>query len=488
MSEYIHLDEHVGRVLVPNLPTNDDAFLVCLTSQEVHIIRAFVFPYASWRTRFVRWVQDNLFQTATPEELSTYQEMVEELDDTLGGALMPCSDIKEGLEAIAAALSGLGGGVTNVSCGGGACGAIGGAMADMPNDDILPPDPVTEPDPGGDPPEGFDTWEAYYTHKCKAAEFLWLGIRNLIQTIGGLSGAVAVMSTTAPAVVAWVATTGVVFPPAAFALLATYILAFMVLAIGAFYSMQEALEYWDDNHVPIVCAMYQSGSAADAITVLADFYEDAIESVTWVGVLAPLGSVLAAALSQVGATAINTSMVNVLFTLAQDVVVPDATCDCSDVSEWHFDAGVEGWVFVGDPPSPVTETHGWTDAESGKDPSDQSPGRLYVNVDMVAYNPPTYYPVWQRSLPPGLVVATGDTLQARVFAGPDNSFIIIGIEYTDDTNDNSGWTAWVNWGSATATVTAPNNGKTIKRLWAAWERRATGTGAFALDNVVLNLA
>ena len=148
---------------------------------------------------------------------------------------MPCDDIKTGLEAIATALSGLsfGNGAVNVNCGGGACGGVGGVLADLPNDEILPPEGATEPDPQGDPPEGFASWDAYYAHKCKAAHFLWIAIRNLLQSLGGLAGAAAIMSTTAPAIIAWVGTTGVVFPPAGFALLCTYVLAFMVLTIGA---------------------------------------------------------------------------------------------------------------------------------------------------------------------------------------------------------------------------------------------------------------
>lgn len=402
---------------------------------------------------------------------------------------MPCSDILAGLNAIAAAMAGLKPGTTNVSCGDGACGAVGGAISGMTNDQIIPQESVTEPGQGGSAPEGFDTWEEYFAHKCKAAWFMWYGMRNLFNTLAGLSGIAAIAAGVSPAIIGWTIGLGVVFPPGGLALLITYCLAFLVATLGAFFSFEGAIGYWDANKMSIICAMYESGSADDAINILADWYENAIEAIEWEGVLAPLGPALAGILAQVGAVAINTNVANVLFTLAEDVLLPDVTCECAGASEWHFDSGVEGWVFVGTPPEPVTEEHGWTDAESGKDNSDGSAGRLYVNVDMVAFNPPSYYPTWERALPPGYIVHTGDTFVVDLYAAGGNHWVQAGIQYTDDSGDSSGWVGnWVSWGPQLVTVTAPNTGKSIKLVYACFEKRATGTAQFAVDKAILTIA
>jgi hypothetical protein len=266
-------------------------------------------------------------------------------------------------------------------------------------------------------------------------------------------------------------------------------LAFLVLAVGASYEVTEALEYWDANKNAIICAMYVSGSAEGAIDVLADFYENAIESIVWYGVLAPLGTVLAAALAEVGATAINTSMVNVLFTLAADVIVPEADCSYCTQPEtaWHFDLGIEGWTFPNAPPSPVTEQHGWRDAESGKDPNDGSAGRLFVDVDMVTYNPPSYYPTWQRNLGSSPVGHTGDTFAVHIYAS-EAAHVLVALAYSDNSNDNSGWVQnWVNWGTLSVSVSAPNDGKVISAVQVAFEKRSTGTITFCVDHAVLTL-
>lgn len=486
----IRLDEHVGRVIADLFPADDEAYLLCLTSQQLSIIRQHVFPYAHWQTRFVNPVVGNAFECTDDVAWLAYHQHVEDLEDSLEGDAMPCSDILTGLQAVAAAIAAMNTCNTTVNCGSGVEG-IGGVIKDLPNDEILPPVPVTEPPVyEGDPPEGFDTWEAYLDHKCKAAWFLWATIRNLISTFQILSGVAVGMAVVWPAIWAWVVSTGVLFPPAGILVLATLMLGFLVLAAGASYGVTEALEYWDANKNAIICAMYASGSAEDAIDVLADFYENAIESIVWYGALAPLGPVLAAALAEVGATAINTSMVNVLFTLAADVIVPEADCSSCvqpDATEWHFDLGVEGWAFVGVPPSPVTEQHGWRDAEAGKDPNNGSPGRLFVDVNMVAFNPPSYYPTWQRSLLLGMVASTGDSFAVHIYAG-EAAFVKAGIEYSDSSIDDSGWVGnWVNWGTLSVSVAAPNNGKTISKVFVTFEKRSTGTVTFCVDHAVLTL-
>lgn len=485
----VHLDEHVGRIIRELFPLDDEAYLLCLTSQELSMIRQMCFPYLHYRTRFVDQLGEGAFRTADDVSWLAYHQLVEDLEDTLGGCAMPCSDILTGLQAVAAALAAMNTCNTTVNCGGGGVGGIGGVLAPLPNDEILPQLPVTEPPIGeGAPPEGFDTWEQYLDHKCKAAWFLHAAIRNLLQTLGALSGAAAIMATVSPAIVGWSIGVGVVFAPAGFALLCVYVLAFLVMTIGAYYSVTEALEYWDTNRSAIICAMYNSGSADDALDVLADFYEDAVEAITWEGILAPLGTVLAGALAQIGATALSTNLVNILFTLAADVIVPDAVCECG-AEAWSFDYSAEGWTFPNDPPEFVTETHGWTDAASGADPGDGSPGRLYANVTMEQFNPPSYYASWVKTIYPALPCHTGDTLAMHAYAVGSNTHIKCDITYTDDTSDGSNWQAWsAGWTSLNAIVTAPNDGKSIKSISFTGEVRQVGGGVFYVDHVVLTVA
>ena len=157
-------------VIVDEVPADDEAYLLCLTSPQLHIVRKMVFPAAYFRTRFVRPVGGKRYERASEVEWLAYCEILEDLEDTLGGDAMPCSDIRAGLEAIAAALAGgLPGNVTqNVTCGGtgGGNGNLACLVAQSDPDDLLPSTPATEPEEGGDPPEGFESWDDYREHKC----------------------------------------------------------------------------------------------------------------------------------------------------------------------------------------------------------------------------------------------------------------------------------------------------------------------------------
>jgi len=471
MTSFIHLNEHVGRVLVPNLPTDDDAFLVCLTSQEVHIIRAFVFPYATWRTRFVRWVQDNLFETATDEELSAYQEKLEALDDTLGGALMPCSDIKEGLEAIAAALAGLQPVTQNVTCGGGggsnpACSGVLGAIAGMDPGQVIPQTPIEEPDPEGDPPEGFDSWEEYYTRKCQASYALFAWMRNFLTTMQSASGAAQNLASAVGIAQLIMIVIGIALDPIAMAGLAAAVLAVLLISTDALIKISGAVDYLDTHKDEIICAFYNSGSALDVQQIATSAIEDAVQAIEWGSVFAPLGEALETAIAAVGSQLLSNNVVNVLFYAAEDVVLPEAECNCGTTG-WHFDASSEGWSAWEDERNDVHQAAQWQASPSPQDPGDSSAGCLESVIDLPEGGYSWYNGGWRiaGSVLPSAIAHTGDSFICRAYkstsAGAPKMFAV--IRYSDDSTDYEYHDSH-SWETITVAVSSGNNGKTIAYL------------------------
>lgn len=464
----VRLDKGVGRVNLDSLPADDECFLAELTSWDVHVIRAFLFPYSTFTTRWVRPLTQRLFEVGTEQEYADSQELLEGLDVRLGGELMSCTDIREGLEAIAASLAALQGCTTNVNCGScaGQQATIPMYMSGLEPDEILPQEGIEEPDPEGEPPEGFESWEVYYARKCKAAHFLWLAIRNLLLSLTTLSGTASIVSATGPLVLAWVYGTGVIFPPGAIALLMTYIIAAVAINAVAAGFLIQAIQYWDENKDSIVCSLYWSGSAQEAIDSLADAYEDAIEAIVWTGALEPLGGALAAAFGLVGTTAINTNLVNVMFEVVEDVVFPDETCDCGQTA-WHFDEDAEGWTWYEDEGNTVNAVTQWQESPSPADSGDSSEGCLEAVLDLPDGGFTYSEGCWR--LPgsglPSAVAHEGDTFSIHGYKSSNVGSVVLyaKIKYSDDAEDydidnNQAWQ------TMSAVVSAGNDGKTIAYL------------------------
>jgi len=488
-TRYIHLTDKLGRVLQDLIPTDDDAFLLCLTSQELNVIRQMVFPYAYWDTRLVRKVCGGLYQLATDEEWAAHKERLEQLENSLRGEAMPCSDIKDGLIAIAEAIAGMspGGATQTVNCGGSgtqACG-LGGYLAGLDPSELLPQSPATQPDPGGDPPEGFDTWDEYYTHKCRAAHMLWRMIRNLMVSLEGIAGAGITAAAASPIVAGILVATGIACPPAAFVAFVGIVVGVGLLSELAFAELYQAVEYWDDHQDDIVCALYQSGSASDALTLLADFYEDAIEFIVFSGVLEPLAGELTALLSSAGSQVLNTNMVNVLFQVAEDVLLPDAECNCGGYA-WHFTNSAEGWTY-GHATGDASFVGQWTDAESGKDPSDQDAGRLMSTVDKVVEGD-AGAAWWQYEWTVNKPTAyTGMKLSLHGYIDdPGHSSLDPSITYDDDTFDDHLENNPSGWQTLEVTVAGGNVGKSIKKISLThWVGNQTTPVNFYFDHVSL---
>jgi len=473
VNRVIQLAQGVGRVNLEVLPEESDCWLAELTNREVHIVRAFLFPFAGWQTRHVRPVADDRYAVASDGEWATLFEEIEVLDHKLGGGLMSCTEIREGLEALAVAIAGLGdhlGQDVNVNCGGGggSCGGLLGQLSEYTPAQMTEQTGIEEPDPEGAPPEGFDTWEEYFDRKCKASHALFAWVRNLLSTMQGASGAAATMAVFAPLIAGWVATTGVVFPPAAVVLLAVSVVGVAAISVYAFGQLNEAIDWLDANKDVIVCSLYTSGSALDAQNVIADAVEDALEAIEWAGALAPLAGQLNTALAAALSQAVNTNVVNVLFYAAEDILLPDVTCDCEpEQSEWQFDADEEGWFFYSGGGANVEWEYGWTAASEGADGGDSSPGRLWAEVDRTVEGEGNSTTAWRYEWESGAPVATeGMRLYADLKVTDVEPYVAVYLQmfYEDDTYESFFQNATTGWEEWYITVSPGNVGKTIKLL------------------------
>jgi len=204
--ELVSLSNKVGFVLVDDLPPVGGCNILCLSDREVHIIRRFVYPFAEWRSRFVRWLYGNIYQAATEAEYLEYHDEIGQLFDDIGGEDMGCSELASALTALASALTQNGGGTggNNGCCApsGGQLTGVAGAVSLLPPSALLPEAPLAL-DLEGDPPEGFASWEVYNIYKCKAAHQIWTAVYRWADTAMLMGGLALVTNVAAEGVLAY---------------------------------------------------------------------------------------------------------------------------------------------------------------------------------------------------------------------------------------------------------------------------------------------
>jgi hypothetical protein len=242
-----------------------------------------------------------------------------------------CNDlgqlIKEGLQALAAAMPSSVGGGTG---GGGGTGCypnvpIGDCLPDIPNDDWLPPE-GDEEKPNGPPPDGYDTWEEFYVYKCQAANYVWWSLYSIFNALASLGGRAITAAEIVPVLNAL--RLALIFTPIVLIPFISNIVQIAITSLLGLYSATGAAQYMKDNKQDIICALYESGSSAEAIDSLAVFIENAIEAGVAGVELGELGPIVASLFGEAFSLINNANLVKPLFHVFADILLPDAAnCD-----------------------------------------------------------------------------------------------------------------------------------------------------------------
>ena len=470
--EFVSLSNKVGFVLVDDLPPVGGCNILCLSDREVHIIRRFVYPFAEWRSRFVRWLYGSIYQTATEAEYLEYQDEIGQLFNDIGGEDMGCSELATALQAIATALAGQAGGTT-VNCGAGCYGAgipgqAAGYLAPYTNGELIPPPPgeveyLT-------PPEGFEDWNAYLAYKCKAAHQVYDVIHGFCRACQGLQGLEVTALLVGPVIAGWMGVFGTIaLTPLVWVTLVTTLVAMGVLASMSFFGWGIAADYLAANKMAIVCALYNSGSAVDARASIAGYLDSAIQTIEWGSILTPIAPELGAFMATALASIQENGLFNILFELTADVSYPEEVCDCaSGVMGWHFDAGLERWTFSTLVRSPNTSIGQWNAAEVGADTFNGSPGRLWGLLTITDQGVQGGTGQWNLDLSDGSgpVVHTNDVIAADFSASVTGLLAAIGCYlepgHVYQTHEEANITSWQ---QIQLTIAPENDGKRVSYIW-----------------------
>ena len=494
-TKIISLPEWTGFVIVDDLPAEGGCNILCLSDRQIHILRRFVYPFAEWRTRYVRWLYGHYYQLATEAEYSEYQDVVNELFNDIKGENMGCSDLAEALMVIAEAIPRISlGGNNGGNCSGvGIPGQAAGYAGQYTNAQLIAPAPgsVTT----NIPPDGFETWEAYLGYKCRAAQQVFAFVLGFCRECQSLKLLVVTATIVGPLLAGWMGVWGAIaITPAGWIAAISSLVAIGLLESLAFKGFELLGDYLLANKESIICALYLSGDAVEARAALAGYIEDGIQAIEWSTIgLEALGPAVAGMMGQVMAVATENGVVNILFELQADIAYPDAVCDCAEPEqpgtfEWHFENDDEGWEDVADVRSGNSYTNTWTDAESGSDTGDGSAGRLHTSISRSASD--IAKAGWLKHITPDYVYE-GDGFLADVFQSsiePADRYALI-LQYSDASEDVLQITGHPGWERHQVLVTNPNSGKVLNLIYVLAENLTTGTTCYwAIDKVSLTIS
>jgi hypothetical protein len=464
MTRIVRLDEHVSRVQssVLELLDSPNCNLLLLSDVQVAVLEQMTFPYVLWQTRLV---EDHEQYQLTVDFPQAYTDELECLELLLsGGNTMSC-DLSTVLTALADA-------IRNQPAGAGGCNysgstAVLNCIPGMSPAELIPQTPVDAPQYGV-PPTGFDTWQEYLVHKCKAAWAIYDTVYGLFGALAGLpilQVTVTLVGTVLGGYVAATAFGAAAFPPAAIVAIAALALTIGILDAEAYVQFRQIQSYLEAHKDTIVCGLYTSGSAAEALEGLAAEVEDAIQSVEWSVIFGGvIGPELAAAVGAMAGEAETNNLVNPLFQVVEDFAYPDVDCSScggQTARAWHFDIDVEGWSFsvVGNEGDVLTA--GWSDDFAPEDPGDSSLGLLWGQIDEITPPLGNCYVYWDYVFPEESrpEVQLGDYLSFDAYADQaDHTDFHAYIYYTDATVSSGYWPNVAGW--ITHTV-AGIDGKTI---------------------------
>jgi hypothetical protein len=318
---------------------NDDCRCMVLTSQMVTVIRAALWPYFTWPTRFGEWVRPGIFSLADKAIYDELQDVLAELDYKLTGDEMAnCFEALSGpIDHIASALASLKG--SGVCCGDGGCceGVEGWGPYVGYTDDGTPiiggETFSTTVDGEGDPPEGFDSWEEYYTHKCQVANWL---VDAAITELYQISTVSAIEKIAVSIALGAILTFYVGSIPGA--LLGALVGAVLALNVAE-VAIEDIADYMTTHREEYVCALYNSETAEVAINEVGSKIDETLEALA-------LAANVHWAVKLIAAFLFSTDAVNKLFDYGMTVYYPDADCSgCSDLCN----GDVDKWGTIANP-------------------------------------------------------------------------------------------------------------------------------------------
>jgi hypothetical protein len=381
-------DHRVSWVDSDSYPPAGGCHLICLSDRQCATIRDLVYPVATWPTRFAHRLHGDVFE---PGDEAIRQEHLTEIHDLLyqigEGSSVSCTELVAALTDLAAAVAAGAGGSgeqTIVNCGGGGSTTTLQNLADClgqyPVESMLPAEEYEEPDPEGEPPEGFDTWEEYHLYKCKAAHWVLDQLIGTLRNFGLMNVVASTLSLVTFSVAGALAAFAAVLAPPAFLAIVGVLIQLELVAAGANSLLNQVADYLAARKSTIVCAMYNSSSAADLVAVMSSLMDDAIESIEYGTVFAGLGATIAPLLTSLTTQLVDRKIFQTLWSVSADVVYPSADCDPCDpyfgyLAALSFDEPYNVLV-VGD-----SVTAGGSSAENGYQVVNPTPARVYFTTE-----------------------------------------------------------------------------------------------------------
>lgn len=324
--------------------SEDRCILMCLSERDLYVLQNWLALDIEFESRYALTLQYNGYEPLDKESplWPAWLDWVRQFQ--IGARDMSCN-IETGLEAIAASLLEMS---KKSCCGGGGypangvAGQIAGCYSGLTNEQVMGP-AESEIEPGL-PPPGFATWEEYQTYKCQASEYIYRFLVNVWRVLEGTAGVELTVAILAPLIVGLAGLLPAAFTPVGFAAFIAGCLAFFAIAAVGFYYVDQGRQYLEAHHQEVVCALYQSGSSAEAIGAVAGITEDAIQAITFGGAAAPFAAALKEALGAIFAAIEGNGLVEPLFKLVVTIQTPDA--DCSGCGGQPGDCS-QGRIFVG---------------------------------------------------------------------------------------------------------------------------------------------
>jgi hypothetical protein len=440
-----------------SISTGWDGCIYCLAPETAYLAGLNLERFTNWRRRWHHTNGDALTDGEWDNAQAIVAQGVYELMagcDTLG------SDIKAGLETLAAAISAQSGGG-----GGGGCypqNAVIECIINLPNEELLGPGEYEQGDPEVDPPpDGFATWEEYFAYKCQAANFIWWLERKHMANLRSLEGIAALASLVGPGIAGLAGLLPAAFTPAGFAVFVASVVAIGLLSLTSWFFMDEMIQWWDDNREDIVCALYNSGTSVGAVAALGNFLEDAIQAIVTWGALEAVAGAIAELLGTAFSQLAGNGIVAPLFAATASVVSVEGAIDCSVCEEptegcYTFDDDMQGFENFLSPP-PTCGVAEWVSQ------GHLAGGSIHLQIEAgcdtaVARKQDP----WQ-----GPVVSQGDVISCYVKSDvPDTTNFVFDVFFTDDTNmQDYIISGTFDWSLLEITVDAGHAGKTIKEIW-----------------------